>query len=75
MMADDDAIKGLFSCFEVRITRVHVHPDLLLDGHKNRIDATKWKPLIMNFQKFFGLAPGETQPSRLADRRRHLSHA
>jgi hypothetical protein len=54
---------------------VHVHPDLLLDGHKNRIDATKWKPLIMNFQKFFGLAPGETQPSRLADRRRHLSHA
>ncbi|PFH19488.1 flavin reductase family protein [Burkholderia sp. JKS000303] len=53
--------------FEVRIQRVHVHPDLLMDGHPDRVDPDKWSPLIMSFQKFYGLAPHQVHPSRLAE--------
>jgi hypothetical protein len=37
-----------------------------MEGHANRIDPDKWSPLIMNFQKFYGLG-GQVHPSRLAD--------
>ena len=67
MMADDPQVAGLISAFEVRITRVHVRPDLLTDGHQNRIDPAKWQPLIMNFQKLNGVSNVETAPSRLAE--------
>jgi flavin reductase (DIM6/NTAB) family NADH-FMN oxidoreductase RutF len=63
---DSDALRGFISLIEVRIQRVHVHPDLLVDGHANRIDPDKWSPLIMNFQKFYGLG-AQVHPSRLAD--------
>ena len=33
------------SLIEVRIQSVHVHPDLLMEGHANRIDPDKWSPL------------------------------
>jgi flavin reductase (DIM6/NTAB) family NADH-FMN oxidoreductase RutF len=67
MMADDPQVAGLISAFEVRITRVHVHPDLLMEGHENRIDPDKWQPLIMNFQKLYGASKSEVLPSRLAE--------
>ena len=67
MMADDPQVAGLISAFEVRITRVHVRPDLLMDGHENRIDPAKWQPLIMNFQKLYGVSNVEAAPSRLAE--------
>jgi flavin reductase (DIM6/NTAB) family NADH-FMN oxidoreductase RutF len=41
--------------FEVRIVRVHIESSLLLNGHENRIDPDKWKPLIMSFCQFYGL--------------------
>jgi flavin reductase (DIM6/NTAB) family NADH-FMN oxidoreductase RutF len=63
---DSDALRGFIKVFEVRIQRIHVHPDLLMEGHANRIDPDKWSPLIMNFQKFYGLS-GQVHPSRLAD--------
>lgn len=63
---DSKEIRGFLNSFEVRIKRVHVHPDLLMDGHANRIDPDKWSPLIMNFQKFYGLSE-QVHPSRLAD--------
>ena len=66
-MADDPDVAGLISAFEVRITRVHVHPSLLMDGHENRIDPAKWQPLIMNFQKLYGVSSIEAAPSRLAE--------
>ncbi|RZJ96069.1 MAG: flavin reductase family protein [Novosphingobium sp.] len=66
IMADDPHVAGLISAFEVRITRVHVHPDLLMEGHENRIDPAKWQPLIMNFQKLYGVSSSEIVPSRLA---------
>ena len=67
LMADDAQVAGLISAFEVRITRVHVHPDLLMAGHENRIDPARWQPLIMNFQKLFGVSSDEIVPSRLAE--------
>ena len=67
MMDDDPAVAGLISAFEVRITRVHVHPSLLMDGHRNRIDPARWQPLIMNFQKLYGVSSTEVVSSRLAE--------
>ncbi|MBP0495921.1 flavin reductase family protein [Pararoseomonas indoligenes] len=66
LMEDDPQVAGLISAFEVRITRVHVDPGLLMDGHRNRIDPAKWQPLIMNFQKLYGVSNTEVVPSRLA---------
>ncbi|WP_293372716.1 flavin reductase family protein [Nevskia sp.] len=64
-MADDPVWKVGIHVFEVRIQRVHVHPSLLMEGHDNRIDPDRWNPLIMSFQKFYGLAPGQVHPSTL----------
>jgi flavin reductase (DIM6/NTAB) family NADH-FMN oxidoreductase RutF len=63
---DSDRLRGFISVIEVRIRRVHVHPDLLMKGHANRIDPDRWSPLIMSFQKFYGLS-GQVHPSRLAE--------
>lgn len=60
------ALRGRICAFEVRIQRVHVRPDLLMDGHPDRIDPDKWSPLIMRFQKCYGLAPHQVHASRLA---------
>ena len=67
IMNDDPQVAGLISAFEVRVTRVHVHPGLLMDGHQNRIDPARWQPLIMNFQKLYGVSGTEIVDSRLAD--------
>ncbi|WP_218576086.1 hypothetical protein [Pseudomonas sp. SLFW] len=45
---------------------MHVHPDVLMDGHANRIDPDKWTPLIMSFQKFYGLS-GQVHASGLSE--------
>lgn len=71
IMDDDPAVAGLISAFEVRITRVHVHPSLLMEGHENRIDPAKWQPLIMNFQKLYGACNVEVVASRLAEIEEH----
>lgn len=51
--------------FEVAVTAVHVSPDLRVPGHPNRIDPDRWRPLVMSFQRFYGLG-GEVHPSTLA---------
>lgn len=50
---------------EIAVTRVHVRESLRLAGHANRIDPERWDPLMLSFQRFFGLG-AETRPSRLA---------
>lgn len=60
-------VRGHIRVFELRIQRVHVHPDLLMDGHADRIDPDKWSPLMMSFQKFYGLTPHQVHASRLAE--------
>jgi len=57
---------GRLVSIEVAIRKVHVSEDILVPGHEHRIDPDKWRPLIMSFQQFYGLAPGRVQESRLA---------
>jgi flavin reductase (DIM6/NTAB) family NADH-FMN oxidoreductase RutF len=38
---------------EVRIVKVHATETILSDVFENRIDASKWQPLIMTFRQFF----------------------
>ncbi len=52
---NDPQSRGRIVVFEVRIQRVHAAADILMDGHENRIDPDKWRPLILNFQEFYGL--------------------
>lgn len=51
---------------EVSVERVHAHPDILVDGNPNRVDPDRWRPLITNFQQFYGLQSGPLLPSTLA---------
>jgi len=61
----DDPSDGDTYVFEAKITRVHVHESIRLAGSRNRIDPNLWRPLIMNFQRFYGLGT-EIHPSRLS---------
>jgi len=65
LMEDDDVARGKIVTFEVRVTRVHIHPDILMDGLPNRVDPNKWRPLMMSFQRFYGLGE-EVHESTLA---------
>ncbi len=62
---DDERQRGGILCIEVRIQRVHVDESILLTGRDNQIDPDKWRPLIMSFQKFYGLGP-QVRKSALA---------
>jgi flavin reductase (DIM6/NTAB) family NADH-FMN oxidoreductase RutF len=64
--AGDPQRAGLLVALEVQIRRVHVAEELLLDGHADRIDPRRWRPLIMSFCEFFGLGD-VVHPSRLAE--------
>lgn len=61
----DPVAAGGTIAVEVRIVGVHVHPAICMPGHRNRIDPDRWRPLIMSFQRFYGLS-GEVHPSRLS---------
>jgi flavin reductase (DIM6/NTAB) family NADH-FMN oxidoreductase RutF len=63
---DDERLRGGVLCFEVRVQRVHVEQALLMKDEPNRIDPDQWRPLIMSFQHFYGLAPGRLQESGLS---------
>jgi flavin reductase (DIM6/NTAB) family NADH-FMN oxidoreductase RutF len=65
LAAEDATIAGKILTFEARIQRVHLDDSILLDGDPNRVDPDKWRPLIMSFQKFYGLG-GQIHPSALA---------
>jgi flavin reductase (DIM6/NTAB) family NADH-FMN oxidoreductase RutF len=56
---------GSVLALEVRITNVKIHRELKLEGHKNRVDADKWKPMIM-ICELYGLRPGKLAESTLA---------
>ncbi|QLP97414.1 MAG: flavin reductase family protein [Rhodoblastus sp.] len=57
--------------FELRVTRVWIDTAILADGQTNRVDPDKWRPLMMSFQKFYGLGP-QAAPSRLASIPEHM---
>lgn len=64
--ADEPSLQGRISTFEARICRVHLDPALLVPGERDRIDPDLWRPLIMSFQKFYGLRAEQVAPSRLS---------
>jgi flavin reductase (DIM6/NTAB) family NADH-FMN oxidoreductase RutF len=63
---DDEKVRGRVVTFEVRIQRVHAEESILVKGEPNRIDPDKWRPLILSFQKFYGLQAGQLHESRLS---------
>ena len=62
---NDEKLRGRTKVFEMRIQRVHVAEDILMEGHADRIDPDKWRPLIMSFQRFYGLSPNQIHESTL----------
>lgn len=52
---DQETQRGRIFSLELRMVRVHVAEEIVMDGHGNRIDPDKWRPLIMSFQEFYGL--------------------
>ncbi|CAL9447393.1 hypothetical protein SUDANB95_02360 [Actinosynnema sp. ALI-1.44] len=61
----DERQRGSVLAVEVRVQRVFVHDDIRAPGSEDRIDPDRWRPLIMSFQKFYGLGP-QVHPSTLA---------
>jgi flavin reductase (DIM6/NTAB) family NADH-FMN oxidoreductase RutF len=66
-IGEDSPWQGRPLALEVRIQRVHAAPEILMDGFANRIDPDKWRPLIMSFQKLYGLSSGQVHASRLGE--------
>ena len=66
-MFKGQAFHGAILAFEVRIVNVRVHENLKMVGHQNRIDADKWKPMIMMFCELYGLKSGKLAQSKLAE--------
>jgi len=54
------------SLFVLEVCRVAVEQELVAEGSDHRIDPDRWRPLIMSFQQFYGLAPGRVRSSVLA---------
>jgi flavin reductase (DIM6/NTAB) family NADH-FMN oxidoreductase RutF len=67
IMEDLDAWRGFIQVFEVRITRVHIDPALLLNGKPNRVNSDKWMPLMMSFSKLYSLSPSQVLHSALGE--------
>ena len=51
----DPVRRGRSLALEVKVVRVHVAEEVRLEGHADRIDPDRWRPLIMSFQHFYGL--------------------
>lgn len=54
-----------FALVTLHVRAVHVHEHIRLHGHANRVDPDAWRPLIMSFQRFYGLG-AELRASSLA---------
>lgn len=50
---------------ELTILQVHAHLSIMSEGKPDHIDPDKWRPLMMSFQKFYGLGE-QVAESRLA---------
>ena len=57
--------RGRILTLELRVQRVHIEESIIMEGHPNRVDPDKWRPLIMSFQEFYGLGE-KIHSSRLA---------
>ncbi|KAH8894286.1 hypothetical protein GQ53DRAFT_793191 [Thozetella sp. PMI_491] len=60
--------EGMAMAIEVRVLRVHVLDRLRVEGHPNRVDPDKWRPLIMSFRQLYGLSPENKDTENLLTR-------
>ena len=65
LAAKDEVLKGKILTLELRVQRVHLEESIIMEGHPDRVDPDKWRPLIMSFQEFYGLGD-KIHRSRLA---------
>jgi len=55
-LAQENALmQGRILKIELKVMRVHLDESIIMDGHPDRVDPDKWRPLIMSFQEFYGL--------------------
>jgi len=71
---NDELQKGKILTMEFRILRVHLEESILMNGSHKRVDPDKWRPLIMSFQKFYGLGD-QVLESKLAEIPESLYHS
>ena len=67
MMKDVPELEGTFLSLEVKVVKIHVEENLRLSGHENRVDADRWRPMLMVFQEYFGMAERKLEKSELAE--------
>jgi flavin reductase (DIM6/NTAB) family NADH-FMN oxidoreductase RutF len=58
---------GLMLAIEVRVLRTHILKNLRMEGHPNRVDPDKWRPMIMSFRELYGLGDGKIYTSNLGE--------
>lgn len=63
----DDLETSRVTAFELKVVRVHVEEELLLAGKTNHVNSDMWKPIIMSFAQFYGLADARIASSKLAE--------
>lgn len=68
---EDEKQRGRLVSIELRIKRLYLEEAIQLDGNPNRVDPDKWRPLMMSFQKFYGLG-SQVHPSVLSSIPEHL---
>ncbi|KAL6714177.1 hypothetical protein ACLMJK_008671 [Lecanora helva] len=61
-----DRLEGFILGLEVKILKVYAEDRIMMNGSSKKVNADAWRPLIMNFQHFYGLG-GRLDPSRLAE--------
>jgi flavin reductase (DIM6/NTAB) family NADH-FMN oxidoreductase RutF len=67
-LAGEDPTFGNFvTSIQLSIERLHLDESILQGGNPNRVDTDRWRPLIMSFAQYYGLAEGRLQPSALAE--------
>ncbi len=72
-LAEGEAgLEGRLVVFELAVRRVHLAESILVPGERGRVDPLRWRPLMMSFQRYFGLTAREVHPSRLARIPEHL---
>jgi hypothetical protein len=52
---------------ETTIERIHADEQILAKDEPDRVDPDAWRPLIMSFQRFYGLSGDQVGRSRLAE--------
>jgi flavin reductase (DIM6/NTAB) family NADH-FMN oxidoreductase RutF len=68
---DDASLKNRIVSIELKIIKVRTEESILVPDNFNHVDADKWRPLIMSFQKFYGLGE-QVHESTLAQIPEHL---